>query len=331
MKKTAKLLFLIILMGVLIGAIYGCTPKYDVTIFSSMENIRNEKLVEILKAEFPDLKIDVQYISSGNNAAKVKAEGTQIAADIVMDIDYAYLQSLSDAFCDVSDIIDLDLYEENLIVSEKFIPLCKFSVAVIVNTNLVAEADYPTNYEDLLLEKYRDKIVMPSPVASGTGYAFLKGMVEKSGEDAAFRYFNDLEKNIKKFTTSGSGPVNELVRGEAAIGIGMVYQAVQQINEGAPLRVLNGIDASYNLSGAAIIKGKQQNENVVKVFQTIVNKFTPYDLKYFLPEKLFKTQDAPDEIAFANYPEINNMNMGIFSADQKESLLNRWKNENIEG
>ena len=58
---------------------------------------------------------------------------------------------------------------------------------------------------------------MPNPRSSGTGYNFLKSLVNAWGEDEAFAYFDRLAENVYQFTSSGSGPVNALVQGEADV------------------------------------------------------------------------------------------------------------------
>ena len=76
----------------------------------------------------------------------------------------------------------------------------------------------PTSYADLLKPEYKGLVSMPNPKSSGTGYMFLKSLVNAWGEEEAFAYFDQLAENILQFTSSGSGPVNALVQGEAAIG-----------------------------------------------------------------------------------------------------------------
>ena len=79
---------------------------------------------------------------------------------------------------------------------------------------------------------------MPNPKASSTGYMFLKAFVNSMGEEEAFAYFDSLYPNMLSFTSSGSGPVNALVQKEAAIGLGMTFQAVNEINKGSNLQIL---------------------------------------------------------------------------------------------
>ena len=67
---------------------------------------------------------------------------------------------------------------------------------------------------------------------------FLRQLTNEWGEDEAFSYFEKLTENILQYTSSGSGPVNALVQGEAAIALGMTSQAVVEINNGVDLDIL---------------------------------------------------------------------------------------------
>ena len=326
MKKLVTILLcgLLILNGLFLFS--ACGKKTDVTIFSSMEDFRNEKLVEMLKEEFPDMKIDLTYFPSGDNAAKVEAEGTKIAADIVLDIDYGYMNKLKANFADLTDIIALTEFLDEIIPDDNtYFPVAKQSVGIIVNETALNGKAVPASYDDLTDPIYKGLISMPSPKSSGTGYSFVKGMVELKGEDNAFAFFKEFQKNVKAFTTSGSGPVNNLAIGEAAIGVGMIFQAVQKINEGVNLTILDLPGGTpYNQSGGAIIKGRENKENVKKVAAFITAVFLRYDNIYFIPESLFKKADKPE---IENFPVVNNMNMNGFSQIKKQHLLERWANE----
>jgi iron(III) transport system substrate-binding protein len=51
-------------------------------------------------------------------------------------------------------------------------------IAYNVNTLKKMGLEPPKAYPDLLDAKWKDKVVMPHPAASGTGYAFLVTMVQ---------------------------------------------------------------------------------------------------------------------------------------------------------
>lgn len=306
------------------GGLFFKTP--DIVIYTSMEDFRQELLEQMLKEEFPDIDISVQYIGSGNSASRIKTEGSSVEADIVMDLDYGYFNSLESGFAPLGDILDTDIYLDEFVPeSKRYVPLAKFSMGVVVNTDTMAKNDLPlpTSYGDLLKPEYRNQITMPSPKASGTGYGFYKGLIDLWGKDAALDYFEKFQLNVKQFTSSGSGPVNSLVLGECSIGIAMIFQATLERNKGVPLQFLNFQEGvPYNITGMGLINGRQEKRYVKEVFRFIAEEFSMADKVNFLPEQIYKNQEPS---IIKDFPDISNINMVSSSGEIKDALLNEWK------
>lgn len=320
-----KIIMLITLFSLV--ALFGACGNNDdkVVIYSSMEDYRNEDLKEQLKAKFPDLDFSIEHHPTGNHAAKLQSEGINTKADIVLGLETAYVEKLKNNFEVLSDYDFAKFSEELVSKDKKYIPWDRYSGAIIVNTKVLADNGLaePTGYNDLLNSIYKDLIMMPNPKTSGTGYQFLVTLINIMGEDQAFTYMDEFAKNVLNFSTSGSGPVNSLVRGEIAIGLGMTFHAVKEINEGAPLKIIydtNG--APYNTSSGAVIKGRLEKPNVKKVFDYLFDEFLLRDKELFIPEMVLKNQ--PD-ITIPNFPEITYANMnGINDIDLKTRLLDKW-------
>ena len=168
----------------------------------------------------------------------------------------------------------------------------------------------------------RDSISMPNPKSSGTGYMFLKSLVNAWGEEKAFAYFDALSKNILQFTSSGSGPVNALVQGEAAIGLAMTSQAVMENNNGAKLKIKFFKEGSpYSRYGAAMVAGKQDRQCVRDVFEFLDSTLIAEDKEKFFPEKIYKDVDFNVQ----GYPQdIQYADMSNDTKAEKERLLEKW-------
>ena len=112
--------------------------------------------------------------------------------------------------------------------------------------------------------------------------------------------------NVLAYTSSGSGPVNALVQGEAAIGLAMTAQTVTEINNGADLEILFFDEGSpYALYGITMIKGKEERACVREVFDYMVNTLIPIDKERYFPEKIYKDKDFivqnyPSDIQYAD-------------------------------
>ena len=324
MKKYICLIFLFILL-----ITTGCSKKAgQVVIYTSMEENRNKALKEQLAEKFPDKDIVVQYLSTGNSAAKIKNEGTNVEADIVLDLETAHMVELEENFADLSSF-DTSIYLDGVNKSNRYLTWTKYTMALIIDKNYFDKHNLsvPKTYDDLLKSEYKNLIAIPDPKTSGTGYAFYLNVVNIMGEDKAIEYFKKLKNNLREFTTSGSGPTNLLKQGEIAIAMGMTSQGVEAINEGYNFKIVSlKTGAPYNTTSFGIIKGRENKENVREVFEWLMNDFGKYDKEYFLPVKILKNQ----EVKVKNYPtNLKDAKMdGIDSVSVKQDLISKWEKVN---
>lgn len=318
-----KKIFLFMITMILL--LTGCSNDKDrVVIYTSMEEERNQALKEMVKEEFPDINIVVQYMATGNSAAKIKNEGSKVEADIVIDLETAHMVNVKDNFADLS-YFDDSIYLDGINTSDNYLTWVKYTMNLIVDNKYFKEHNLsvPKTYEDLLKPEYKDLIAMPDPKTSGTGYAFFLNAVNIMGEENAINYFKELKENMREFTTSGSGPTNLLKQGEIAIAMGMTAQGVEAINEGYDFSIVELETGSpYNTTSCGIIKGREEEPNVKEVFEWLINDFGKFDKENYMPDIILKNQ----ENKMANYPEnLKDANMdGIDSVDRKDELTKKW-------
>jgi iron(III) transport system substrate-binding protein len=325
MKKIIGRIAAILLILVL----FSCKKEESntVIIFTSTEDFRTEHIQDLLKQQFPNYDITVQVLSTGNHAAKIKAEGQDTEADITLNLETGHLESIKDVLADLSSYDVSEFLDELVPAHHKYLPWDKSSGAIVINREKLISLGLPVpaSYEDLLKSEYKGLISMPNPKSSGTGYMFLVSLINAWGEDEAFAYFDSLSENILQFTTSGSGPVNALIQGEVAIGLGMTLTATQAINSrGVPLEMIFFAEGAPSITtGMGIIKGKENRPAVKEVFNFVMTKLVKDDKELYCPEAIFKNQ--PNNIP--NYPKnIPYADMtGVYDTALKERLLANWK------
>lgn len=325
MKKS---LSLILCLAMLFSFSSCSSSKGDdnkVVIYSSAEDYRNKTFQDELTKKFPNYKITIEYMSTGNQAAKILAEGESTACDISVDMEYGYVPKIEKYFADLSSY-DTNIFMDDMLYSnKKILPSLKNSGCIAINKDVLKKKNIPVpkSYEDLLNPVYKDLISMPSPKTSGTGYMFLKSLVNAWGEEKAFEYFEKLAPNVLQFTSSGSGPVNALTQGEAAIGLAMIGQTVLEINKGVKLEIVDFDEGCpFTSYGIAMIKGKDQDKAVKEIFDYFYTTLIPLDKELYLPEKIYKDKD----FTIKNYPtNIKYADMKDNTATEKERLLLKWK------
>lgn len=324
--KKGILILLLVTMLFLVMADSG--NRESIVICASTEQFRNDSLQEQLNERFPEYNIIVMYMATGKAGAKIYAEGPDTEVDILVGLETGYLSKISDSLADISGISTI-AYNEGLTPEDnqnRWITWERQAGAIIVNEEVLEKygLECPTSYEDLLKPEYKGLIAMPDPKSSGTGYFFYKNWMNIMGEEAALAYVDALYGNLKQFTESGSGPIKMLKQGEVAIGLALTFQAVNEINEGQPLRIIYPETGSpYSLTGTAIIENHQSKHGVQEVFEFIANEFLVYDKENFSPEIIFEGQQN----LIPNYPlDISYADMtGIQDDEEKERLLSLWK------
>jgi iron(III) transport system substrate-binding protein len=325
MKKIIYLVSALFLLGLVLSC--KKADNNSVIIYTSTEDFRTEHMQELLKEKFPNYDINIQTLSTGNHAAKLKAEGTDTEADIILNLETGYMEGLQDILADLSSYNLSEFLPELVPASKRFLPWDKSSGAIVINRSKLESSGLPlpASYQDLLNPIYKGLISMPNPKTSGTGYMFLVSLINAWGEDAAFAYFDGLAENILQFTTSGSGPVNALIQGEVAIGLGMTLTAVNAINtRGVPLELFFFAEGAPNITTSfGIIKGKETRPVVKEVFAFVMTKLLKDDKELYCPEAIFINQ----QVNIPNYPKnIQYSKMdGVYDLSLKERLMGKWK------
>ena len=308
--------------------IAGCKKSDEsIVIYSCTEDYKNEYYLAELKKQFPEINFVLDYQGSGAAAAKLKAEGLDTQADILLSWEYTYFDMLTDYLADVS-YFDTSVYLDDMLNStKKYLPECRNSGAIVINPELLKEKGLaePTSYQDLIEPEFKGLLSMPNPKSSGTGYMFLRNLTNAWGEDKAFEYFDNFAENIVQFTSSGSGPINALVQKEAAVALGMTAQAVTMINEGAPLKIIffeEGVP--FSQYGHAMTKKAESKNNYAKikeVFDYLVKEVTPACDALYFPEQVF----VDKVFTLPNYPtEIPYGDMSNNTTEEKTRLLRKW-------
>lgn len=327
MKNYRKKLAFVCALTMLITALSGCggnQKREKITIWTSGEDYKNENYLTQCQEKFPNYDITLEYMTSSSMAAKVIEEGANCSCDIILSEEYGYLDKCQDYLVELTDF-DFSVFMDEIVPdSRKYTPEVKNGGCIIINPKVLEEHQLPVpaSYEDLLNPAYKGLISMPSPTSSGTGYMFLRQLVNEWGEDEAFEYFEKFSEHVLQYTSSGSGPVNALIQGEAAIGLGMTSQAVTEINQGVDLQIVFFQEGSpYSMYGNAVLSKSADRPCVMEVFQYLATDLCKDNNQKFFPDQVFK--DFKPEIE--GFPQ--NIHYGDMSNDtlaEKERLQAKW-------
>lgn len=115
--------------------------------------------------------------------------------------------------------------------------ISNFSFVLVGNKDKLKEKGYemPKSWKDLLDPKWKDQIVMPSPLSSGTANMIRYSFLALYGEEEGWKFLAAVDKNIHHYTRSGNAPTDLVGRGEFLLGITSDENVKKRIDEGYPL------------------------------------------------------------------------------------------------
>lgn len=345
MNKKLKLI-LLPLLGV--SALTGCNNKKVVYIFTAHEENRIRLYKRELSTKFPDYDIQIVSKTTGALMSEFQAQGTKSDADIFVGIEITNAEILlkenPDLFADLSDY-DTSHYVDEVLQYQNDVTLADGSTrkghkkyhiqdkeaGCIVYSKSLCGENVPTSYEDLLDSRFNKSIIMPNPKTSGTGYYFYNGMASLNGKEAALNYFTELNKNIKEWSSSGSGPVKGVDSKDIAVGLGMHFQAVEYANKNSDIGITYFAEGSpYTLYTMGMINGKETKPEVKEVYDYFFNYVNYLDNSEIVPETIYKSE-------FAKKPTVENWKSpsdygvdysamkNLLDPNYKTELLDAWK------
>lgn len=162
---------------------------------------------------------------------------------------------------------------------------------------------------------------MPDPRFSGAGYMFLNEWCGTWKEEVAFAYMDELAKNIARFVSSGHYITNLLLSDD--VGIGFIdLMNFYKCNNPNLQYITPESGAPYNITGTAIISGKENKKPIHDVYEWLMSEYILEDKVCFSPGCIFKDQPAANYA----YPPVDNSNKmrDITSVKTQKRLIERW-------
>ena len=259
MKKFVTLLLATVLTMSLLGCFASAEDANpfeglsgELTMYASDE----PEVMEALTAAFTELTgvtVNIVYGGGGEIMARVEAEAAHPLGDVTWgvpeevllpyeDYIYKYIETTRD----FSDLIYEPRYDGLYTPSDTNL------MVLLVNKDLLDEADIPTKWQDLADPKYFGKIAFADPTATSSGYIQLNILQQLYGWDFVKDFYNNLDGRIQD---GSSKPPKLTSDGEYAVALTIETLAVDYQNASDNMVMIYPEDGTMKtLCGCAIIK-----------------------------------------------------------------------------
>jgi len=297
---------------------------------------------EIMKKGFEEesgIAVNMVRLSSGETYAKVRAEARNPKTDVWWaGTGDPHLQAASE---NLTAEYKSPQFDELQDWAKKQAEASKFRTVGIYagvlgwgyNTNVLAKKGLktPECWADLTDTSLKGEVQIANPNSSGTAYNTLATLVQLLGEDKAFDYMRALNVNVSQYTKSGSAPIKAAARGETAIGVVFLHDAIAQAVEGFPIKIVAPCEGTgYEIGSMSIIRGAKNIENAKKFYDWALTAAAQNRMKdaksYQIPSN--KRAETPKEAPkFSDIKFINYDFMTYGTAEVRKRLLSRWDRE----
>ena len=140
---------------------------------------------------------------------------------------------------------------------------------IAINTGMVKEGEITSN-EDLLVPKFKGKIVINDPTIAGNGAEWFSYIVlEAFGKEKGEKYMRALALQEPVITRDQRQQVEWVARGKHAVGLGLTQsEVVKMAGVGAPIKFVNPKEGLPLTSGPMniMVLDKAPHPNATKVF-----------------------------------------------------------------
>lgn len=241
----------------------------EVTVYTAFETDILAKYKNAFEKENPDVKIKWVRDSTGIMTAKLLAEKNNPRAEVVWGLAGSSMALLKEEGVlkpyAPKGLEDLKPNLNDPQSNQAWFGNDAFFNAICFNEAVAKQLDLPKpqSWEDLTKPVYKGHIAMPNPASSGTGYMQVSAWLQNMGEDQAWNYMKNLDKNIAHYTHSGSKPCVQAGMGEVAIGISMAVRGAKLINQGAPLAVITPKGIGWESEAVGLVKESDAAKRVV--------------------------------------------------------------------
>jgi iron(III) transport system substrate-binding protein len=266
------------------GAVFGATALAATSVTAQEVNVyslRQAFLVEPLFEKFTEeTGIDVNVIFAEKGLVeRIKQEGANSPADILMTVDISRIQQAVDA--GVTEAVSNDTLDANIPAHLRdpeghWFALTQRGRAIYASKDRVAEGEI-TSYEDLADPKWEGRIC----TRSGThvyNVALFASMIAVHGEEKAKEWLEGLKNNLaRKPQGNDRAQVKAIKEGVCDLSIGNTYYYGKMLDneeqrpwaDAVNLVFPNqdGRGMSMNISGMSLIADAPNRENAIKLME----------------------------------------------------------------
>ncbi|GEP04824.1 extracellular solute-binding protein [Methylobacterium oxalidis] len=248
------------------------TERTRLIIYTALEPEQHAPFKQAIEAAVPEVEVSWVWHQTGVLTDRILAERDHMQADMVLGLAATSLI----AFEKLGLLLSYEPVGADQLRRPFRDPTAPYTWTgmdaylgvICLNSDLAHRGHVltPTRWQHLLRPEWKGRLVLPSPVMTGTGYLLVANWIQNMGEDAAWAFMDALDQNVVAYLATGSGPCEEVAKGRHLAGLSYDMRAALLKEGGAPIQILVPADGvGWELEAFAINAGSPHAELAKRV------------------------------------------------------------------
>lgn len=189
----------------------------------------------------------------------------------------------------------------------------------------------PACWSDLVKPEYRGEIETSNPATSGTAYTILATVLQLMGEDRGFEYLRALNRNVNRYTTSGTAQRQSVSRGESLIGITFLDEFIPEQYVNAPIEIVLPCEGTgYSVGAMSLVRGARNLAEAKKFYDWALTAEaqTIRDQTKVIAIPSNRAAYAPEPVKALEKAKLINYDFSKYgSSNERKRLIDKWDRE----
>ena len=285
------------------------------------------------------IKVNLARKATGEVFAQLKAEAANPKADVWYGGTHdPHLQAANEGLLQPYVSVNMkDQYAWSYDLLEKsgnqVAGIYRITLGFGYNTDLLAKKKLvaPACWSDLVKPEFKGDVETSNPATSGTAYTILATLVQLMGEDKAFDYLRSLNKNVNRYTTSGTAQRQSVSRGESLIGVTFLDEFIPEQYLNAPIEIVLPCEGTgFSVGAMSIVNGARNLEEGKKFYDWALTAHaqTIRDQTKVIAIPSNKTAYAPERVKALEKAKLINYDFAKYgSSAERKRLIEKWDRE----
>ncbi|MGL4850556.1 MAG: extracellular solute-binding protein [Clostridium sp.] len=323
---------IIMIIGICIGlmgiSIYTSKPeKKEISVYTAQDTSEMQETLKDFEKKYPDIKLNIVRGSTGNITSKLLLEKGNPQCDVIWNVPASSLIDLDKEGVLESykpkelHRIDRRFYDTKSEMP-KWVGTSLWTGVITVNTEELEKKNLPmpTGYEDITKDIYKKEIVMPDPIASGTGYLMVNSWIQNWNKP--WEFIDSLDKNIKYYTPSGSAPTKSTAIGEQAIALSFDKTSLKMEKDVEQLKTIYPKEGvPWEVEAIALVKKSNMKEEAKIFYEWAMSEEV---MNIYLKTRTITTDGNVSPEVPKDYKNMLSENNLYWAAEEKKNICDEW-------